>query len=32
MKRVKDDDTWTLMCPNECPYLTEVYGEDFDIL
>jgi ribonucleoside-diphosphate reductase alpha chain len=32
MTRVKNNDIWTLMCPNECPNLTEVYGKDFDIL
>lgn len=30
MKRVKEDDFWTLMCPNECPGLTELYGENFE--
>lgn len=32
MKRVQDDATWTLMCPNECPGLYDVYGDDFDAL
>jgi ribonucleoside-diphosphate reductase alpha chain len=32
MKRVEEDTTWTLMCPNECPGLDEVYGEEFDAL
>lgn len=27
MKRVDEDSTWTLMCPNECPGLNEVWGE-----
>ena len=27
MKRVDEDSTWTLMCPNECPGLHEVWGE-----
>lgn len=25
MQRVKDDANWTLMCPNECPGLSDVY-------
>lgn len=32
MKRVKESGVWTLMCPNECPGLNEVYGEDFERL
>ena len=32
MKRVEEDTTWTLMCPNECPDLCDVYGEEFDAL
>tara|TARA_B110000261_G_scaffold148313_1_gene173984 strand:+ start:1607 stop:3970 length:2364 start_codon:yes stop_codon:yes gene_type:complete len=32
MKRVEDDAEWTLMCPNECPGLSDVYGEEFDAL
>jgi ribonucleoside-diphosphate reductase alpha chain len=32
MKRVKDDDIWTLMCPSECPGLGDVYGEEFERL
>lgn len=32
MKRVETDDKWTLMCPNECPGLCDVYGDDFDQL
>ena len=32
MKRVEEDTTWTLMCPNECPGLDEVYGEEFEAL
>jgi ribonucleoside-diphosphate reductase alpha chain len=30
MKRVQDDTHWTLMCPNECPGLYDVYGEEFE--
>ena len=29
MERVKTDGNWTLMCPDECPGLNEVYGEEF---
>jgi ribonucleoside-diphosphate reductase alpha chain len=32
MKRVQEDTYWTLMCPNECPGLYDVYGEEFDKL
>lgn len=29
MKRVETSGTWTLMCPDECPGLSDVYGNDF---
>ncbi len=32
MKRVQEDTTWTLMCPNECPCLCDVYGDEFEAL
>jgi len=32
MKRVIRDEMWTLMCPNECPGLPDVWGEKFDDL
>lgn len=32
MKRVKADGEWTLMCPNECPGLADVYGDEFEAL
>jgi ribonucleoside-diphosphate reductase subunit M1 len=32
MKRVKANENWTLMCPNECPGLDEVYGDEFEAL
>ncbi len=32
MKRVQEDTYWTLMCPNECPGLYDVYGEEFEKL
>ena len=30
MKRVEEDDKWTLMCPNECPGLYDCHGEAFE--
>ena len=30
MKRVEADDDWTLMCPNECPGLSDCWGEEFE--
>lgn len=32
MKRVEADAQWTLMCPDECPGLTDCYGDDFEEL
>ena len=32
MERVKANQSWTLMCPHECPGLSDVYGEDFKTL
>lgn len=32
MKRVEEDSTWTLMCPNECPGLYDSYGADFEAM
>jgi len=32
MKRVKADENWSLMCPNECRGLADVYGDEFDEL
>lgn len=32
MRKVEEDGDWYLMCPNECPGLTEVYGTKFDDL
>ena len=32
MKRVEDNGEWTLMCPNECPGLSDVHGEEFEKL
>ena len=32
MRRVRDDGEWTLMCPDECPGLSDVHGGAFDEL
>lgn len=32
MKRVEDNDVWSLMCPHECPGLSDAYGEEFEAL
>ena len=32
MRRVESNSDWTLMCPNECPGLDNVWGEKFDEL
>jgi ribonucleoside-diphosphate reductase alpha chain len=32
MQRVKDNGDWTLMCPNECPGLSDCWGEEFEKL
>lgn len=32
MKRVENAEMWSLMCPNECPGLSDVYGEEFEKL
>tara|TARA_B100000795_G_scaffold22916_2_gene15376 strand:+ start:6309 stop:8678 length:2370 start_codon:yes stop_codon:yes gene_type:complete len=32
MQRVEDGGNWTLMCPNECPGLSDVYGKEFEAL
>jgi len=29
MERVKENGKWSLLCPHECPGLSEVYGDDF---
>jgi ribonucleoside-diphosphate reductase alpha subunit len=29
MERVKSNSKWSLFCPNECPGLANVYGDDF---
>ena len=32
MKRVKANGNWTLMCPDKCPGLSDVYGDKFETL
>jgi ribonucleoside-diphosphate reductase subunit M1 len=32
MKRVQEDGVWSLVCPNECQTLSNVYGEEFERL
>jgi ribonucleoside-diphosphate reductase alpha subunit len=32
MEKVEKDEDWFLMCPNECPGLPDVYGEEFNEL
>ena len=32
MKRVKNNETWSLMCPNQAKGLSDVYGSDFEKL
>jgi ribonucleoside-diphosphate reductase alpha chain len=32
MKRVVQNGTWSLMCPNECKHLDDTYGEEFEKL
>jgi ribonucleoside-diphosphate reductase alpha chain len=32
MKRVEADQDWSLMCPNECPGLSDCWGDAFDTM
>jgi ribonucleotide reductase alpha subunit len=32
MERVKENGVWSLMCPDQCPGLCDVYGDDFKAL
>jgi ribonucleoside-diphosphate reductase alpha subunit len=32
MKRVEENGDWTLMCPHECPGLSDTYGDEFEAL
>jgi ribonucleoside-diphosphate reductase alpha chain len=32
MQRVKDNDTWSLFCPHECPGMADAHGAEFEKL
>ena len=32
MERVESDEVWSLMCPDQCPNLNKVYGDEFNKL
>jgi ribonucleoside-diphosphate reductase alpha chain len=32
MKRVENNEEWSLFCPHECPGLSDVYGDEFEAL
>lgn len=32
MQRVENNEMWSLFCPNECPGLADVYGDEFERL
>jgi len=32
MKRIQEGGYWTFMCPDECPGLSDVYGDEFETL
>jgi len=32
MERVKSNSKWSYLCPNDCPGLSDVYGDEFKIL
>ena len=32
MERVKENSTWSLFCPHECPGLSDLFGDDFKAL
>ncbi len=32
MKRVENNEMWSLFCPNECPGLADTYGDEFEKL
>ena len=32
MARIKANADWSLFCPDECPGLSDVYGDEFDVL
>lgn len=32
MKRVENDEVWSLMCSHQCPGLSECHGQEFEEL
>ena len=32
MERIKNNETWSLFCPHECPHLQDVYGDAYNEL
>jgi len=32
MKRLEANEDWSLFCPNEAPHLSDVYGDEFEVL
>jgi ribonucleoside-diphosphate reductase alpha chain len=32
MKKIKENEDWCLFCPDECPGLSDVYGDEFETL
>ncbi len=32
IQRIKEDKTWSLFCPDECPGLSDVYGKEYEEL
>ena len=32
MRRVENNEDWSLMCPHECPGLSDAWGEEFEAL
>ena len=32
MKKIENNEDWYLMCPDECPGLSDVYGDEFEAL
>ena len=32
MRRVEANESWSLMCPNECPGLADCHGAEFEAL
>ena len=32
MKRIEQNEKWSLMCPDKCPGLSDCYGQEFEEL